>query len=368
MLDCHTIKRRFLQNTVGSKFSSALDKWLLCQVSVQGKLQKSYTIRMDPILKDRRILVVDDDKASADIVSEALRWEGYQVQNAFSGKEGLRSINEWQPDLVLMDVNMPELDGIQTVKKLRQNKSYCSVIFLSGRSGTEAVIEGLDAGADDYICKPFDPLELLARVRAQLRIKDLTDQLRVANEKLKLLVDIDDLTGLYNMRSLYQRLEHELERGRRFERSVCVVMMDLDNFKLVNDDHDHLFGSFVISEVGKVIRNTIRSVDIGARYGGDEFLIVLSEVDKDGALLFCERLRKAVCGHVYKSGKDEMKLTTSIGFAIKAPYDAETDATELVRAADRALYDAKAAGRDQVCFNEEHYQKSTAAKPRARKK
>jgi two-component system, cell cycle response regulator len=315
-------------------------------------------------VNDRRILVVDDDKASLDIVSEALKWEGYQVRMAQSAALGLREIEDWHPDIVLLDIDMPEVDGFTTLKILRQEKLYCSVIFLSGKSDTDSVIEGLDAGADDYICKPFDPLEMLARVRAQLRIKDLTDQLRAANEKLKELVDIDDLTGLFNMRSLYQRLDHELERGRRFDRSVCVVMLDMDNFKEVNDGHDHLFGSFVISEVGRLIKNNIRTVDIGARYGGDEFLIVLTEVEIDGAQLFCERLRKAIEGHLFKSGSDEMRLTVSIGFAIKAPFDSETDSRELVRAADRALYDAKEKGRNRVCFNEDHFKKSQKVPPK----
>src|SRR5690606_31562220 len=131
----------------------------------------------------------------------------------------------------------------------------------------------------DYIPKPFVPLEFLARVRTQLRIKDLHDQLRLMNEKLKELVDTDDLTGLFNMRSLYQKLDVELARARRYQRQVGVVMMDMDYFKSVNDGHDHLFGSYVLSQVGAIIRKTIRTTDIAARYGGDEFLIVLTEIN-----------------------------------------------------------------------------------------
>jgi diguanylate cyclase (GGDEF)-like protein len=302
---------------------------------------------------DRKILVVDDDKDTLNLVSAAVHWEGYQVKVAASGKEALKSIEEWQPHLVLLDVNMPELDGIKTLKKLRELESYCSVLFVSGKSDTNHVIEGLDAGADDYICKPFQPLELLARIRVQLRVKDLTDQLRAANEKLKLLVDIDDLTQLFNMRSLYQRLESEIDRGRRFKRSVCVVMMDIDKFKHVNDGHDHLFGSFVISEIGAIIRKNVRSMDIPARYGGDEFLIVLTEVDQFGASTFCERLRKAIANYEFVNGEDSIRLTASIGFALKTPEDFSMTARELVRYADQALYRAKEEGRNQViCYDE----------------
>jgi diguanylate cyclase (GGDEF)-like protein len=245
-------------------------------------------------------------------------------------------------------MNMPGISGIQTLKDLRAKKQYVSVMFISGNTDTESVIIGLDSGADDYIPKPFDPLELLARVRTQLRIKDLNDQLRLANEKLKELVDIDDLTGLYNMRSIYQRLEAEIERCRRFDRPVCVVMMDMDNFKNVNDGHDHLFGSFVISEVGKIIKSTIRSIDIAARYGGDEFLIVLTETNENGATHFCERLRATIEKKHFINGKDETKKTVSLGFAIIEPSDKATDAMTLVRTADHALYQAKDAGRN--CF------------------
>lgn len=297
---------------------------------------------------DRRILVIDDDPDSLSIIAEALRWEGYQVHTSISGSEGLQQIKSWSPDLILLDVNMPEMNGMETLNDLRQRTNYVSVMFISGNTSTTHVISGLDAGADDYIAKPFEPLELLARVRTQLRIKDLNDQLRVANEQLKELVDTDDLTGLFNMRSVYQRVEAELLRAKRFQRQVCVVMMDMDHFKTVNDGHDHLFGSFVISEVGAIIRKCIRNIDLGARYGGDEFLMLLTETNAEGAAKFCERLRSMINSHTFTHGKDSIQLTCSVGFAITAPGDTQTDARGLVRSADHALYEAKKAGRDCV--------------------
>ncbi len=302
--------------------------------------------------KDRRILVVDDDPDSLSIIAEALRWDGYQVQTAISGAEGLDLIQRWNPDLILLDVNMPGMNGIETLRDLRQRSLYVSVMFISGNTSTEHVIEGLDSGGDDYIPKPFDPLELLARVRTQLRIKDLNDQLRSANDRLKELVDTDDLTGLYNMRSVYQRIESEIQRARRFGRQVCIVMMDMDYFKTVNDGHDHLFGSFVLSEVGAIIRRSIRNIDLGARYGGDEFLMILTETNTEGAAKFCERLRMSINNHLFKSGKDEIRLTCSIGFAITPSGDNQTDARGLVRTADHALYEAKRNGRNCVKFIE----------------
>ncbi|WP_413612963.1 diguanylate cyclase [Bdellovibrio sp. HCB-110] len=299
--------------------------------------------------KSRRILVIDDDKDSLEILLEPLRWEGYDARGVTSDTEAHKLVESWIPHVVILDWMAPSMAGLKVLRAVRERLSHVSCVFVSENSSTEAIIEALDAGADDYIVKPFVPLELLARIRTQLRIRDLHEQLLFANEKLKELVDTDDLTGLYNMRSLYQRLDFEMERGRRFHRDVCVVMMDMDYFKTVNDGHDHLFGSYVLSEVGKIIRANTRNVDIPARYGGDEFLVVLTETNHEGAMYFCERLRENIQKTTFKNGDDSIKLTASVGFAITIPGE-NISARELVRRADHALYDAKRGGRNQVSF------------------
>ena len=220
-------------------------------------------------------------------------------------------------------------------------------MVVSPVASTEQITQYLDLGASDFISSPFVPLEFLARVRNQFRIQDMTHELVETNEKLKNLVEIDDLTGLFNMRSLYQKLDFEIERAKRFSRTVTVVMMDMDKFKSVNDGHDHLFGSYVISEVGKIIRQMTRAVDIPARYGGDEFLIVLSETPLSGIEFFCERLRKKVEETIFSQGIDSIQLTLSIGFAT-LDMSEDIPAKELVRRADVALYEAKHQGRNQV--------------------
>lgn len=297
----------------------------------------------------RRILVIDCEPESLEILLEPLRWEGYDARGVSTEEEAHALIESWIPHVVILDWMAPSMAGIRLLRSINERLSHVACVFVSENSSTEAIIEALDAGADDYIVKPFVPLELLARIRTQLRIRDLHEQLLFANEKLKELVDTDDLTGLYNMRSLYQRLEFELERSRRFGRDLCVVMMDMDHFKTVNDGHDHLFGSYVLSEVGKIIRANTRNVDIPARYGGDEFLVVLTETSHEGAMHFCERLRENIQRTQFKSGDDIIRLTSSIGFAITVPGENIT-ARELVRRADRALYDAKHNGRNQVAF------------------
>lgn len=302
-------------------------------------------MKKDP--KSRQILVIDEDPDSMALIQEPLRWEGYEVKGLSSVREANEALNYWKPQLILIDPDLKDHDGVDFIANISNSPSKTSVLVTSKNSNTEYIIQMLDAGASDYIMKPFVPLEFLARVRTHLRIRDLQEELIATNEKLKELVDIDDLTGLYNMRSLYSRLEFEIERARRFDRSVCVVMMDMDHFKSVNDGHDHLFGSFVIAEVGKVIKSTTRNIDIPARYGGDEFLIVLSETPVNGARMFCERLRKAIETSTFTNGVDSIKLTISIGFAMTNSSE-QISAKDLVRRADMALYEAKRSGRNQV--------------------
>jgi diguanylate cyclase (GGDEF)-like protein len=296
----------------------------------------------------RLILVVDDEPEILSMVVSSLEDEGYRVVTATCGEEALQKLESISPDLILLDITMPGISGLDTIAELRKRPNYVSVIFVSALAGSEAVVRGLDAGADDYICKPYHPSELLARVRSQLRIKDLHDSLKNANDRLLELIDIDDLTGLFNMRSVYQKLDNEIARARRFNRAVAVVMMDMDNFKSVNDEHDHLFGSFVLSEVGKLISANIRQVDFAARYGGDEFLIALSETSPEGALLFAERLRSAIEGFTFTHLKDTIRLTASLGVSVYHSSNEIIDSKNLVRLADNVLYEAKHAGKNCV--------------------
>jgi len=162
------------------------------------------------------------------------------------------------------------------------------------------------------------------------------------------LVDHDYLTGLYNMRSMYNKIDYELKRAKRLKSKIACLMMDMDYFKSVNDGHDHLFGSYVLKSVGELIISTIRETDFAARYGGDEYLIVLTDANDEGSMILSERMREKIGKHVFKEGKDETQLTVSIGVAVSSADDAELDARTLVRRADSALYRAKDSGRDQV--------------------
>ncbi|MES3037210.1 MAG: diguanylate cyclase [Bdellovibrionota bacterium] len=293
-----------------------------------------------------RILIYDPNPDDSELIQEPLKWEGFQLKVISAMDEAIKIVPLWSPHVVLLDLSEVELKS-EVVEKFVKESPHSSFIVLSDKSETEMLIKILDEGADDFIVKPFVPLEYLARIRTHLRNRDLREDLVYANEKLKELVNIDDLTGLFNMRSLYEKLDYEIERARRFSRSVCVCMMDMDHFKSVNDGHDHLFGSYVLSQVGRIIKANTRNIDIPARYGGDEFMVVLSEIGSEGAIYFCERLRKSIESTTFTHGDDNIKLTASLGFALLDPAEV-IGSKELVRRADRALYASKHAGRNQV--------------------
>jgi len=299
----------------------------------------------------RRILVADDDPENSSLVAEMLRAEGFEVAVANDGIQALAKIEETKPELVLLDYNMPNYSGLETLHKLRKNQNYVAVIFVSGTDDERVVVDCLQSGADDYVRKPFGPGELVARVHVRFRNKDTNDELSRATEKLRELAEHDDLTGLFNMRSMYAKIDRELKRARRYRRRVAVVMMDLDHFKSVNDEFDHLFGSFVLKEIGQIVAKQIRDTDFAARYGGDEFLMVLTETDEKGAAAFGERLRANVEKHVSYDGRNRFSRTASLGVAVSRENE-EVEAKELVRRADQALYKAKEAGRNRVVIYE----------------
>lgn len=304
-------------------------------------------MKKDP--KQRPILVLDEDADTLELMAEPLRWEGYDIHGFTSAKEATDALNNLRPQLVILDPDFADGNGLDFVNNVFSGSAHSApVIVVSTNPTTEKIAQFLDLGASDFISSPFVPMEFLARVRTQLRLRDMQEEILSSNEKLQELVEIDDLTGLFNTRSLYSKLEFEIERAQRFSRPVTVVMMDMDKFKSVNDGHDHLFGSFVLSEVGKIIRQNTRTVDIPARYGGDEFLIVLSEIPLSGIEFFCEKLRNRVEHTTFSNGTDSIKLTLSVGFATYDGTQEPISARELVRRADSALYQAKHLGRNKV--------------------
>lgn len=297
-----------------------------------------------------RLLVVDDSPDNLEILSTRLRFRGYAVETATGGREALERISRRPPDLVLLDVMMPDLDGFEVTRRIKRDPKlpFIPVILVTARDSTEDKVAGLDAGADDYLTKPINFPELEARVRSMLRIKELQDELGEKNRELEQLSISDGLTGLFNHRHLQELVHEEFERARRTGEPLSVVMLDLDHFKRVNDLYGHQAGDRVLQELAEILRHTAREIDKLGRYGGEEFLAILPDTDPVAAEIFAERVRDHVARHPFTVGRGEpLRLTVSCGMATY-PQPGVYNPKMLVQRADQAMYAAKAAGRNRI--------------------
>lgn len=294
-----------------------------------------------------RLLLVDDDRAMLDYMSKLVREAGYDPMCASTWTDALRLFREEKPDLVLLDVMMPTVDGFKLARIIKADApQFVPIILLTALDDLESKRRGMAAGADDFLSKPVTPLELQIRLSSMLRIKDLTDQLARANERLNELATTDALTGLYNRRALYAQLEREFERAQRYRRPLSVVMLDVDHFKQVNDTYGHQIGDRVLQLIGDVLRASIRSADFGARFGGEEFMVLAPETGRETVGVMAERIRTTVAATSAKAGDGVPKVTVSLGVATTELVAATTH-DELVRIADDALYQAKRGGRNR---------------------
>lgn len=302
-----------------------------------------------------RILVVDDSLDNLEVLSSHLRFRGYDVVTATNGEEAIEKVAEHRPDLVLLDVMMPDIDGYEVTRRIKADPElpFTPVILVTARDSTQDKVAGLDAGADDYLTKPINFPELEARVRSILRIKELQDELEEKNRELEKLSISDGLTGLFNHRHIQEVVHEEYERARRTGEPLSVVMLDFDHFKRVNDAYGHQVGDRVLQEMAEILRKTAREIDKLGRYGGEEFIAVLPETDPEDATIFAERVRERVERHPFAVGRAEpLHLTVSAGTATY-PYPGVYNPRTLVQRADQALYAAKAAGRNRVIrFNQ----------------
>lgn len=292
------------------------------------------------------ILVADDSMVVRAVLRSQLEADGHTVVEATDGGEALRVCREVRPDVVLLDIEMPVLDGHATVERLKADPELrdIPVVFLTGRVDTADVVRGLRLGAHDYLRKPFEGSELMARVRAALRTKWLQDELRARNAELDRVSRIDMLTGLHNRRHLDEHLRRASSAARRHGGSVAVLLVDVDHFKLVNDEHGHLAGDAVLREVAARLLRTVRDEDALGRWGGEEFIAVLSDTPAPAVTVIAERMCQVIAASPFAmEGGIAIPVTVSIGHASGAD-DAET----LVHRADDALYQAKSAGRNRV--------------------
>ncbi len=303
--------------------------------------------------EDPSILIVEDHPSTRKLLQMLLQKRGYEAIAVQNGKEALELFKERFFPIVLTDWIMPETDGRELCSRLRESRwdSYIYIIFLTARDSKNDVVQGLDAGADDYLTKPFNPAELAARIRTGIRILRLEGSLRKANEEIQLLTITDPLTGLYNRRYLYDRLPQEIKRSLRYGHSLSLILCDLDYFKRVNDTYGHQAGDTVLRVFGRLIKEGCRAgVDWTARYGGEEFVAVLPETEIGGAYLVAERLRQTLENEMILLEKSAIRVTASWGVtSLSSPQTEQTSWMDiLIRQADDALTEAKREGRNRV--------------------
>jgi diguanylate cyclase (GGDEF)-like protein len=297
-----------------------------------------------------RILVVDDNRDNAEIIATRLRYRGYVIEEAATGRLALESIRRSPPDLLLLDIMLPDIDGFEISRRIKGDPTlpFIPIILVTARDQTEDKVLGFDAGADDYLTKPINFSELEARVRAMLRIKRLQDELEEKNRELERLSISDGLTGLYNHRHIHGLLHEEYERANRSHDPLTVAMFDLDRFKSVNDNYGHQAGDRVLQQFADILRNTARDIDRIGRYGGEEFMVILPETALREGAIFVERVRREVSRYAFVIGRDEpLYMTVSAGVATY-PHPMVGSPETLVRLADEALYAAKAGGRNRI--------------------
>ncbi|HMA22907.1 MAG TPA: diguanylate cyclase [Gemmatimonadaceae bacterium] len=317
-----------------------------------------------------RILIVDDHEDNIELLRARLDAWGFATQSAADGEQALRQIEESPPDLILLDVMMPKIDGMEVARRVKGNPSlpFIPIIMQTALDATENKVEGLEAGADDYITKPIDFAELKARVNSMLRIKRLQDvleererQLLEANERLRHMSQTDALTGLDNRRHLEERIDEMFEHARRLNEPFACVMCDLDRFKSVNDTYGHQAGDAVLKQFARILRNEVREIDRVGRYGGEEFMLLLPGTVLDAAVTFAERVRKQVEGHTFSFDGTQICRTASFGVSAW-PHPRIANCDVLVRAADDALYVAKETGRNRVIrFDGDEFNEHLAA-------
>ncbi|HEX7011458.1 MAG TPA: diguanylate cyclase [Steroidobacteraceae bacterium] len=298
-----------------------------------------------------RILLVDDEPTQRLIVARLLKRAGYEVETAANGREALDMLQSGDFQLLITDWEMPQMDGIALCGALRSmpGKGYTYTILLTARDAIEHVVEGLRAGADDYLTKPVVEAELVARLNTGRRIVTLERSLRAANEENRRLSITDALTGAYNRRYLMEQLPREIERAARYGRQLSVIMCDVDHFKKINDSHGHLVGDEMLKWFVGKLRSGVRACDWVARYGGEEFLIVLPETNVDQAATAAEHLRAQVAGSSIPLEGLELSVTASFGvcgWKNSVPQGASLDT--LIARCDEGVYASKSAGRDRV--------------------
>lgn len=297
------------------------------------------------------VLIIDDSVTVREQIIRIL--ESFNLfshyYEAEDGLDGFKKLRASRVDLILCDLEMPRIDGFKflSMLKSRPDLQDIPVLILTGMNDRDRKLRGLEQGASDYIIKPFDPQELVARVKIHLKIKNLQDDLKRSNGLLQELSNTDHLTGLFNRRYMMEALWKELQRCIRKGGNLSFILLDIDHFKLVNDTYGHLQGDIVLKKVALLLQKELRSYDFAARYGGEEFVAILPDSTLKESVFVAERIRMAIQGTAFSDELAELKLTASFGVA-SFPIEGVSTVDGFIKLADEALYRAKNSGRNRV--------------------
>jgi two-component system cell cycle response regulator len=297
----------------------------------------------------KTILIIDDSRLIREMLKDILEPAGYRLVEAENGKEAIAQGRRHRPDLIIIDIVMPHMDGIDATRILSRTTETAGIpiIILTSRTSTADIKAGLEAGAVDYITKPFDGVELLGRVNSAVKIKEFADQIKSLKLRFKEIMSTDDLTGLRNAAYFWDYLDRTAKKMTKKGGQLSLVIVDLDNFKTVNDSYGHMYGDEVLREAAQILKGAIGNEGLAARYGGEEFVAVLPNTDEDWAFTVAERMRYALGEREFSRDGKTFFLSASCGVATMAigPHHEPSEPILLFEQADRALYEAKTRGK-----------------------
>jgi len=299
-------------------------------------------------LRGARVLIVDDDRVTCAHMAKMIKeWET-DPMTAQTLSEALRLHKEGKPDLVLLDVMMPHVDGYKMAQMFKRESPFVPIILLTALDDIDSKRRALSAGADEFLTKPVNALELQIRMSSMLRIKRLADELEKANKSLAAMATTDALTQVANRRHFEQRLADEFQRWKRYKHPLTCIMVDVDHFKKVNDTYGHQVGDKVLVHVAAAIKASTRATDFVARYGGEEFAILTPETPAVSSDVVAERIREAIARRTAEKSDAEGIPAVTASLGIASTDLAIESAEDLVRRADEALYRAKREGRNRA--------------------
>ena len=303
------------------------------------------------------VLIIEDHPDQRDLLAIVLQREGYKVVTAANGVEALEKLTLEKVHIALSDIMMPKMDGFELINRIRSNSAlrHIYIILITARIQEGDRVRGLDLGADDYITKPFSFSELLARVRVGSRVVQYQQHLEYQTQ-------IDSLTGLFNRRAFEKKIGEEFERSKRYGHPLSVVILDIDNFKKINDTYGHHGGDAALVKISEILRERIRRSDFPSRFGGEEFVLVLPETDQDSAIQVARKFHEEIRSCSFGTVDKPFLLTVSMGLTSTTKKD-NSDWREMVADADCALYQAKNTGKDriEICLPQENYRPRQAS-------